>query len=69
MATHERTLGSAPPMLALFARAGVAMIPGASKLPFIGGGGGRFPTRRSPLRTWKPIATAWPPMTGCVASG
>ena len=36
-----RELQSPPSMLPLFARAGAAMIPGASKLPFIGGGGGR----------------------------
>lgn len=35
---HERTLKKAPGMLPLFARAGVAMIPGASKLPVIGSG-------------------------------
>jgi MaoC like domain len=35
---------SAPPrMLPLFARAGVALIPGASRLPFIGGWGGEIP--------------------------
>jgi acyl dehydratase len=39
MATRE--LHSSPSMTALFARAGAAMIPGASKLPFVGGGGGR----------------------------
>jgi acyl dehydratase len=37
MATRE--LNSAPSMLPLFARAGVAMIPGAAHLPFVGGGG------------------------------
>ena len=36
--TEERVLKSAPGMLPLFARAGAAMIPGASKLPFVGGG-------------------------------
>ncbi len=40
----ERELTDAPSMLGLFARAGVAMIPGASRLPFIGGGGGTMPT-------------------------
>jgi acyl dehydratase len=43
MAQPERELDSAPSMLPLFARAGVAMIPGASKLPFVGGGGGDIP--------------------------
>jgi MaoC like domain len=38
MATRE--LDSAPSMLPLFARAGAAMIPGASRLPFVGVGGG-----------------------------
>jgi acyl dehydratase len=37
MASEERTLAKAPGMLPLFARAGAAMIPGASKLPFVGG--------------------------------
>jgi acyl dehydratase len=38
MAAEEKVLQSAPGMLPLFARAGAAMIPGASKLPFVGGG-------------------------------
>jgi acyl dehydratase len=41
MATRE--LPSSPSMPALFARAGAAMIPGASKLPFVGGGGRDVP--------------------------
>ncbi len=41
MATRE--LNSSPSMTALFARAGAAMIPGASKLPFVGGGGRDVP--------------------------
>jgi hypothetical protein len=41
MATRE--LNSAPSMLPLFARAGAAMIPGASNLPFIGGAGRDVP--------------------------
>jgi hypothetical protein len=41
MATRE--LQSAPSMPALFARAGAAMIPGAAKLPFVGGGGRDVP--------------------------
>ncbi len=38
---EERSYHSAPGMVPLFARAGVGMIPGASRLPFLGGGGGR----------------------------
>jgi hypothetical protein len=34
----ERVLSKSPGMLPLFARAGAAMIPGSSKLPFIGSG-------------------------------
>jgi acyl dehydratase len=39
----ERTLTGSPAMLPLFARAGVSMVPGASRLPFVGGGGGDIP--------------------------
>jgi acyl dehydratase len=39
----DRQLTATPSMLPLFARAGVAMVPGASRLPFIGGGGGEIP--------------------------
>ncbi len=39
MATEEKVLQSSPGMLPLFARAGAAMIPGVSRLPFLGGGG------------------------------
>ena len=42
---REEELRSSPPMRGLFARAGLAMIPGASKLPFVGGGGGKVPAR------------------------
>ena len=35
----ERTYGSPPGMLGLFARAGVGLIPGVDRLPLIGGGG------------------------------
>src|SRR5438270_11205716 len=38
-----RELRSSPSMLPLFARAGAAMVPGASRLPFVGGGGGDVP--------------------------
>jgi acyl dehydratase len=39
----SRELAGAPGMLPMLALAGVAMIPGASKLPFVGGGGGAIP--------------------------
>ena len=39
----ERQLSGSPSMTALFARAGVAAIPGAGKLPFVSGGGGEVP--------------------------
>ena len=39
----ERRLGAPPSTLALFARAGASAIPGAARLPFIGGGGGDVP--------------------------
>jgi len=38
-----RELSNSPSMLPLFARAGAAMIPGASLLPFVGGGGRDVP--------------------------
>ncbi len=39
----ERTFSSSPSMPVLFARAGAAMIPGASRLPFVSGGGREIP--------------------------
>jgi acyl dehydratase len=39
----DRELSGAPSMLPLFARAAVSLIPGASRLPFVGGGGGDVP--------------------------
>jgi acyl dehydratase len=44
MAT-DTELERAPAMRGLFARAGLAMVPGASRLPFVGGGGGGMPER------------------------
>ncbi len=41
----ERELTHAPSMLTLFGRASATLIPGASALPFIGGGGGDVPAR------------------------
>jgi acyl dehydratase len=39
----EKELHGSPSMLPLFARAGLAALPGASKLPWVGGGGGEVP--------------------------
>jgi hypothetical protein len=39
----DRELSGTPSMAALFARAGVAMVPGATRLPFVAGGGGAVP--------------------------
>jgi MaoC dehydratase-like protein len=38
-----RTLDSSPSILPLYARAALPMIPGASRLPFVPGGGGEIP--------------------------
>src|ERR1700757_3912333 len=43
MAPTERSLGSPPSMPMLFARAGAALLPGASRLPFVAGGGRTLP--------------------------
>jgi acyl dehydratase len=48
MATRE--LHSSPNMLALYARAVAPMIPGVSRLPFVGGGGGEMPELELTLR-------------------
>jgi acyl dehydratase len=39
----DRELTGSPSMLPLFTRAGLALIPGASRLPFVGGRGGDVP--------------------------
>lgn len=39
----EKELSSSPGMLPMFARAGVGLIPGASRLPFVSGGGRDLP--------------------------
>jgi acyl dehydratase len=39
--SSERILDSAPSLLPLFARSAASLIPGSSRLPFVGGGGGR----------------------------
>lgn len=43
MASSDRELSSAPGTLGLFARAGAALVPGASRLPFVAGGGSQMP--------------------------
>jgi len=40
---ESRTLGSSPSILPLYARAAAPMLPGASLLPFVPGGGGEIP--------------------------
>jgi hypothetical protein len=39
--SSERVLDSPPSLLPLFARSAASLIPGSSRLPFVGGGGGR----------------------------
>ena len=41
--TTQRALSSAPSTLPLMAKAAAAMLPGASRLPFVAGGGGELP--------------------------
>ena len=43
MASEARTLQSSPSILPLYARAAAPLIPGASLLPFLPGGGGEIP--------------------------
>jgi acyl dehydratase len=45
MARSEQVLHGSPSMTRLFARAGLAMVPGAASLPFVGGGGGTIRER------------------------
>ena len=47
--TKTRKLESAPSILPLYARAAIPMIPGASRLPFVPGGGGEIPDVRLEL--------------------
>ena len=49
MAIATRRLTSAPSVLPLYARAAAPMIPGASLLPFVPGGGGEIPELRLEL--------------------
>jgi acyl dehydratase len=39
----DRELSGSPSMLGLFARASASLVPGASRLPWVGGGGGEVP--------------------------
>lgn len=48
-AVRTRALSSAPGTLGLYARAALPLIPGASSLPFVAGGGGRLPRTRYAL--------------------
>jgi MaoC like domain len=43
MTSSIRELSSPPGTLGLFARAGAALVPGASRLPFVSGGGSQMP--------------------------
>ncbi len=45
MARSEQVLHRTPSMTRLFARAGLAMVPGVAALPFVGGGGGTIRER------------------------
>jgi acyl dehydratase len=49
MATATRRLQSAPSVLPLYARAALPLVPGASRLPFVPGGGGEIPDVRLEL--------------------
>jgi acyl dehydratase len=49
MATETRRLTSAPSVLPLYVRAALPLVPGASHLPFVPGGGGEIPAVRLEL--------------------
>jgi acyl dehydratase len=49
VATETRKLGGAPSILPLYARAAMPLVPGASLLPFVPGGGGEIPDVRLEL--------------------
>ncbi len=49
MATATRKLTKAPSILPLYARAAIPLVPGASRLPFVPGGGGEIPDVRLEL--------------------
>ena len=75
----ERRLSGSPATLPMFARAGAAVVPGATRLPFVAGGGGDVPDialvlddvavdrgrRDPPRRTWsRPPAGRCPATSG-----
>ena len=47
--TETRKLASAPSVLPLYTRAALPLLPGASRLPFVPGGGGEIPDVRLEL--------------------
>jgi acyl dehydratase len=49
VATETKKLTSAPSILPLYARAAAPLVPGASRLPFVPGGGGKIPDVRLEL--------------------
>ena len=49
-----RTLDSAPSILPLYARAAAPLIPGASRLPWVPGGGGEIPAGELALEGVRP---------------
>jgi acyl dehydratase len=49
MAVETKKLTSAPSILPLYARAALPLVPGASRLPFVPGGGGEIPAVRLEL--------------------
>jgi acyl dehydratase len=49
MAVETKKLTSAPSILPLYARAALPLLPGASRLPFVPGGGGEIPAVRLEL--------------------
>jgi acyl dehydratase len=49
VATATKRLTSAPSVLPLYARAALPLVPGASRLPFVPGGGGEIPDLRLEL--------------------
>ncbi|HWD76912.1 MAG TPA: MaoC/PaaZ C-terminal domain-containing protein [Solirubrobacteraceae bacterium] len=63
----DRRLTATLSMLPLFARAGLGMLPGASRLPFVGGGGGEIPDQalvRSEVAVDRPRLAAYDRVCG-----